>query len=62
MADCAAYVVLINPLENTVKLYNPFFSLSGKYGKMAQTDWRVDAETNPHGILETLEKGEDKIS
>lgn len=24
MADCATYIVLVNPLKNTVKLGNPF--------------------------------------
>ena len=34
---------------------------AGRHGKLAEKDRRMDEETNPYGILETLETSEDKI-
>ena len=33
---------------------------AGRHGKLAEKDRRMDEETNPYGILETLEASEDK--
>ena len=34
---------------------------AGRHGKAAEGHRRMDEETNPHGVLETLEESKNKI-